>query len=91
MIQILSTLHKKIAVFNRNSIFFSLYLNLILFLGDTALHFAVKQKNARVIKALIDKNANFNVKNKNGKSSLDVADEDLKNFINELLNKKKVY
>jgi len=54
------------------------------------LHFAIKQRNIKAIKLLIEKNASLNVKNKGNMRPGEIADEELKSFINELVNKKKM-
>ena len=53
------------------------------------MHFAIRQKNFKAIKLLIEKNASLIAKNNGKKSPGEIADDDLKSFINELVNKKK--
>lgn len=51
----------------------------------------MKTRNFKAIKMLIEKNASLSLKNKQNKTAIDLAlDEDLKNFIQEIQNQKKV-
>ena len=47
--------------------------------GNTALHLSMKRKNRKIIKLLLDKNADITIKNREGFSSYDLADKDLRN------------
>jgi len=55
-------------------------------LGNTALHYAIETKNLNLTHALLSDCADVNIKNNEGKSSLDLAneinDESIKNLIN---------
>ena len=41
--------------------------------GDTALHFAAAQKQTKMLQFLIAQKANYAIKNKQGKTALDIA------------------
>lgn len=55
------------------------------YLGNTAIHYAVQMKCKFIIKALIFSHADINLKNKEGKSALDLASE-LKDNNNKILD-----
>ena len=59
--------------------------------GETALHIAVRMKDARAIRLLMDANANIHIPNKNNKNKtpLDFAESD-SNLKNLLIEQKKV-
>lgn len=66
-----------------------MFLYFFISIGDTALHLAVRQRDERAIRLLIDANANICILNKNNKSPLDLAEND-KNIKNLIIEQKKV-
>ena len=62
------------------------------YLGNTALYYAVEMNNIPVIKNLVNKNANPNIKNNEGRSPLDLAHENgNKTVLNLLTNTSLPY
>ena len=46
--------------------------------GNTALHLSMKRKNRKIIKLLLDNNADITIKNNEGITSYDLADKDIR-------------
>jgi len=46
--------------------------------GNTAMHLSMKKKNRKIIKLLLDNNADITIKNKEGMTSYDLADKDIR-------------
>ena len=46
--------------------------------GNTALHLSMLRKNRKIIKLLLDKKADITIKNKEGLTSYDLADKDIR-------------
>ena len=46
--------------------------------GNTPMHISMKRKNRNIIKLLLDNNGNITIKNKEGLTSYDLADKDIK-------------
>ena len=46
--------------------------------GNTAMHLSMKRKNRNIIKLLVDNDGDITIKNKEGMTSYDLADKDIR-------------
>lgn len=55
------------------------------------MHLAIRLKDIKAIKLLLEKDASLAVKNKMNKSPFEIADDETQKFISDILNQKKVF